>query len=607
MNSIRLKLILVVSIITISSFATVLVSNLYIVKEEKRSSIETSNSQVSELVSRSVITQIAEYRRDLSYILKGKLSNPEYEIEKEFYPDYIWVQVFDWDGNSLYEWSDEERLSKEQVPLSRLIGKRKQDQLFSQAKQVLSRNKDWMLISSTVHPFMPSFLLVSPFETDGSEASQYVVLAEIFAEPLYNQIQARKGQELALIDSNQNILLSTQPNWDPSQIILKNADEVQAIKDLKVGEHSQKTLSYRDRESQLTWFYKFQNGTGLSLILQEPVSNLTASQKRVQFQSALVGIAILIIAINLIVIFASRITSPLKKLIESMTKVGKGEFKTTIKVKTKDEIGQLANVFNRMIQSLEMRDKEIEKAKEKLIQSEKMSAFGQMSAGIAHEVKNPLAGILGYAQIAKKKLEDRPELQAHMEIIEKETTRCKEIVENLMKFARQEKASMQRIDLNKTVQDSVRLVEHQISVSGIKIVQMFALEGNPIFVKGNANQIQQVMLNLMLNAQHAMENKGTLTVSTHYDEKNNRMMIVVSDTGCGMPADVQARIFEPFYTTKGVGKGTGLGLSVSLGIIKDHKGIIDIDSEPGQGTSFTISIPCDEKATEKPEGKVNVA
>jgi signal transduction histidine kinase len=132
---------------------------------------------------------------------------------------------------------------------------------------------------------------------------------------------------------------------------------------------------------------------------------------------------------------------------------------------------------------------------------------------------------------------------------------------------------------------------------------MYALDGEPIFIKGNTNQIQQVMLNLMLNAQHAMESKGTLSVSTHCDERNQRVMITISDTGCGMSPEVQSRIFEPFYTTKGVGKGTGLGLSVSLGIIKDHQGSIEVDSQIGVGSTFTVFLPLDENALAKGESK----
>jgi signal transduction histidine kinase len=128
---------------------------------------------------------------------------------------------------------------------------------------------------------------------------------------------------------------------------------------------------------------------------------------------------------------------------------------------------------------------------------------------------------------------------------------------------------------------------------------MFALEGGAIWLKGNSNQLQQVLMNLLLNAQQAMENKGTITVSTHYSPETQKVLVMISDTGPGMTEEVKSRIFEPFFTTKGVGKGTGLGLSVSIGIIKDHGGTIEVDSTIGKGTTFTISLPCDENQSQE--------
>ncbi|PIR22932.1 MAG: hypothetical protein COV44_05355 [Deltaproteobacteria bacterium CG11_big_fil_rev_8_21_14_0_20_45_16] len=603
--SLRTKLILVVALITIVSFVSVLVSNLRLVKADKEESLRQSNRQVSELVAKFVISQIGEYRRGLNYIYDSWSENPEFALQAEYFPDYAWVTIVDWTGKPVFEWENTKALQKSGISSHKLLGKRNKDSLFSEVRQVLSKSDDWLFFNSTVDPLMPTFLLGSEVSSETDDI-RYVALAEIFADSLYKQVQSRDGQELMLIDSHQNLLLSTREGWDPSKIILSDDQTLEIVKALNVGEERLELIEPLQMEEQLSYMKKFKAGQGLTLILQEPYKNLTAGHKKIQWQSGIVGLIVLIFVINVIIFMAHRFTSPLRKLSDLMTLVGKGEFSGRVDVKSNDEVGKLAKGFNRMLHDLSERDGELNRAKQKLIQSEKMSAFGQMSAGIAHEVKNPLAGILGYAQMAKKKLEDRPEVFNYMEIIEKETTRCKEIVENLMRFARQEKANLQKIDINKAVQDSVRLVEHQITVSGIKIVQVYALEGKPIFVNGNMNQIQQVMLNLMLNAQHAMESKGTLSVSTHFDEVHKQVMIMISDTGCGMSAEVQARIFEPFFTTKGVGKGTGLGLSVTIGIIKDHKGNIDVDSTEGKGTTFTISLPAfgaDEGEAETEEKK----
>lgn len=590
--SLRAKLILVVVLIVFVSFATLVVTNMRLLTEDKQQSLLQSNRRISGLVSRFVMGQVGEYRRDLQNIFNAWKSDESFQLSENFFPDLIWLEIIDWNGNSVYEWSHDTLLFENNLSSRRLMGKRNRDSLFSEVKQVFSRNDQWLMLNSTVDPFLPSFLLATPLSNEKNEAGvRFVVLAEFRADPLIRQISSREGQKLYLIDSHRNILVSTAESWDASQFVFDHPESLEILANIEFGEEQSRLLEFGKKGKQLTFFKKFSEGKGISLILQEPYTELLAAQKRIQIQSSIVAFIVLIFVINIIIFMAHRFTGPLKRLTGLMKKVGKGQFKGSVKVDSNDEIGQLAKVFNKMLQDLVAREEEVGRAKQKLIQSEKMSAFGQMSAGIAHEVKNPLAGILGYAQMAKKKLEDRPELMNYMAIIEKETTRCKEIVENLMKFARQEKASLQKIDINKTVQDSLRLVEHQITVAGVKINQAFAQEGKPIFINGNANQIQQVMLNLMLNAQHAMENKGTLSVSTHYDETQQKVLILISDTGCGMSQEVMERIFEPFYTTKSVGKGTGLGLSVSLGIIKDHKGDIEVDSAEGRGTTFTINLP----------------
>ena len=220
----------------------------------------------------------------------------------------------------------------------------------------------------------------------------------------------------------------------------------------------------------------------------------------------------------------------------------------------------------------------------------KMGAFGQMSAGIAHEVKNPLAGILGYAQLSKRKLDEENPARKYLDIIEKETKRCKEIIENLMKFARQESSTFEPFVVNQAVRDAIALVDHQVSINGVKIERNIAEDAAMPTVVGNANQIQQVLTNLMLNAQHAMEEGGTLTITTSANG-GDHALIEVADTGSGIEKEHLEKIFEPFFTTKEAGKGTGLGLAVSYGIIRDHKGDIKVDSEVGKGTTFKIMLP----------------
>lgn len=602
MKSLRFKLILVVLGIALISVLAVLISSIVIVRDGQRETVQASDRQVSDLLSRSVLSQLSDYRNKLNFIYDAWKLNADFKVDKNLFPDFLWLKVTDVsDGKGLLEWMDEARLKEWDLSPELVLGRKKSGDLFEEVKYSFRKVGDWYVYNSTIQPLHPTFLLVSAFGEPGKEDMTHIAFAEIHAEKLFSSVKSKKGQQLILVDSHQNILLSTAEGWDPSDVVFADQGVMNVLKDLKEGQSVFKTFDYPHRDSQATSIYKFKDAGGVGIVLQTSEALMREAEGRIQTLSLLAAFVVMLIAVNLLILFANSITSPLTQLMKMMEKVGRGEFTGKIVVKSKDEIGRLAAMFNKMLVDLKTREQEVESAKSRLVQSEKMSAFGQMSAGIAHEVKNPLAGILGYAQMSKKKLPSDSPIQAYLDIIEKETVRCKEIVENLMKFARQEKAAMSRIDVNKAVKDSIRLVEHQIGISGIKLVQMYALEGAPIWLKGNSNQLQQVMMNLLLNAQQAMENRGTITVSTHYSPESGKVIVMVSDTGPGMTEEVKQRIFEPFFTTKGVGKGTGLGLSVSIGIIKDHNGTIEVDSAVGKGTTFTISLPVEQDQTQQPE------
>ena len=218
---------------------------------------------------------------------------------------------------------------------------------------------------------------------------------------------------------------------------------------------------------------------------------------------------------------------------------------------SRDEIGDLADSFNQMAEELNIREMALKEAQSALIQSEKMAAFGQLGAGIAHEVKNPLAGILGLAQLSLRKTGKNSPHTKNLMMIETETKRCKTVIENLLKFARQEKVTFERIEINQVVEEATAMIAHQLGIHNIKIEKQ--LEPNLPQIVGNANQITQVLLNLMINAQQAMERKaGVVAVTTRrYNAANVELQ--VGDTGSGIPQDLQAKVFEPFFTTKPVG------------------------------------------------------
>jgi signal transduction histidine kinase len=326
---------------------------------------------------------------------------------------------------------------------------------------------------------------------------------------------------------------------------------------------------------------------GLWSVVQIPKARAFEAARRLVARSLAIAGVVCAAALGLVFLFASSMTRSLVALTRATEQIGQGQFHVSIPVSGGGEIGALSARFKRMTDELAAREVALQEANKRLVESEKMTAIGQLGAGIAHEVKNPMTSIRGYAQMGLRKVPEGSPLHGYFITIERETGRSLEILKNLLRFARQETAEMSLIDLHAVAADTIRLVTHQLAMRKVEVVSRVGDE--PIQIQGNANQMEQVLLNLMMNAGDAMEKGGTVTVTTDVDGGSAR--IRVADTGTGIPPEVVGRIFEPFFTTKPVGKGTGLGLSVSYGIVKEHKGEITVQSKRGEGTTFTILIP----------------
>jgi len=236
-------------------------------------------------------------------------------------------------------------------------------------------------------------------------------------------------------------------------------------------------------------------------------------------------------------------------------------------------------------------EKELQETQVRLLQAEKMASLGSLSAGVAHEINNPLGGILIYASLLLEEFEE--EKDAKVEDLRKivmEASRCKEIVKSLLEFGRQTESKFELLDINKAIIDGLFFLENQVLFHDISIVKKLDTSIPPI--EGNPNQLKQVFMNMMVNAAEAMtDKKGTLTITTGKSTDMLSVLIAFQDTGMGIPKKVQPRIFEPFFTTKEIGKGTGLGLSTSYGIIQSHHGTIEVESKVNTGTVFTIVLP----------------
>ncbi len=249
---------------------------------------------------------------------------------------------------------------------------------------------------------------------------------------------------------------------------------------------------------------------------------------------------------------------------------------------------------------------ERKQTEEELIRSEKLASVGQLAAGVAHEVNNPLAGILVYIKLLLKRYGQNQlqneKTKEQLEKIERETERCSRIIKNLLDFSRQTEATFRPVDINKVIEATFSIVGHQISLENIKLKKELGRYLPPIM--GDFDQIQQALMNIVLNAAQAMPSGGDLTVTTSVAigvkisrSIKDALRIDISDTGVGISKENLNRLFTPFFTTKEKGKGVGLGLSVVHGIIERHHGKIEIESNPGTGTTFSIylGITDDEK------------
>lgn len=245
-------------------------------------------------------------------------------------------------------------------------------------------------------------------------------------------------------------------------------------------------------------------------------------------------------------------------------------------------------IFTDLRPRLQM-EKKLEETHLQLVSSEKMASLGKLAAGIAHEINNPLGGILIYSSLLMEDLPEEDPKRQDLGRIVQEAGRCKEIVKSLLEFARQTEPKREPIDINRAITDGLFFLENQALFHNIRITKR--LDPSLPWVTGNAGQLKQVFMNIIINAAEAMHGSGELTITTFSSTGRTSVFVEFTDTGEGIPEENLSRIFEPFFTTKDVGKGTGLGLATSYGIIESHGGKIGVKSTVGEGTTFTIELP----------------
>jgi two-component system NtrC family sensor kinase len=324
-------------------------------------------------------------------------------------------------------------------------------------------------------------------------------------------------------------------------------------------------------------------------------------------------------------IFIRRVVDrPLKELQAGTQKLSEGGLGYQIELHSQDQIGDLAESFNIMSLQLraaneelvswgrtleervEQKTSELRRAHDEVLHVETMASVGKMAAVVAHEINNPLSGILTYSKLLKKWVdkdqvsgEKKQEAQQCLDLISSESRRCGELVRNLLSFSRQSPINVQPTDINRVVEQCTMLLRPNLKIAAIDLHTTLA-DGLPR-LHCDPSQIEQVLLAVIVNAADAMPKGGNLWIDSRLCDDGSHVALTVRDDGSGIPPDVLPKIFEPFVTTKENGHGTGLGLAVSRGIVERHSGKISVESEVGKGTTVTITLPVPDRPGPKPE------
>jgi two-component system, NtrC family, sensor kinase len=319
-------------------------------------------------------------------------------------------------------------------------------------------------------------------------------------------------------------------------------------------------------------------------------------------------VSVIILSFLLLLLLTRVVNRPVGRLLAATKKAADGNLDQTVSIGSHDELGDLSDSFNNMITELKRsrdaieewtqtlehrvqeRTQELQRVQDQLVHAGKMAALGELAAGVAHEINNPLTGVLTFSSLLLKKVDENHPWKKDLDTIVQQTSRCRNIVKGLLDFARQRKPDKRQWDIHQLLEKTLTLLEKQAPFQNIRIVKEFSPGLPMLFV--DADQIQQVFMNILLNAADAMSGSGgSLTIRTGH--RNGLVEVAFTDTGYGIPKEHLPKLFDPFFTTKQTGKGTGLGLAISYGIIQSHGGDIKVESEAGKGSTFRIRLPLD--------------
>ncbi len=584
--SIRYQVLaLMVAIVTVAILAFVyLASNLF--TRDKIAYIYDLNSSLANTVSEEVRASVGSLADKLRYFAEAEaasapVADPDRAARALFATDADVLSLEVWERKSTgfdrtYRYVDPARLASLNLTEDDLVESRKHLSIPFDA--VLSER---VVLQNASIPPDSALLSLATAASDGAR----VIVAEIRPDRLLRIFGHSSLYRVYLVDGRGNIVAHPEAHLVVNR---SNVAALPVVRDAVEGKLARGVREFATPSGPMIGAFARVGLGRLAVIAEVPRAEALRASDELISRSTLFALGVVFLAILASIYFSRRLTAPLRRLEHATTALARGDNSVAVPVDVGNEIGSLAVAFNHMKQELADRQARLSEAHTQLAQSEKLSAIGEISASIVHEVKNPMVGIIGFAQMGQA-VEDQAELKEYFKLIESHAWRANEVLQDLLKFARLEKPEMEPLDPNIVVQGAVRLVEHQLQMKRVRLTTQYQ-ERLPR-VMGNANQLQQVLVNLMINAQHAMEEcaQRDLVVSTAAED--GAVALTVRDSGTGMTEDVKNKLFTPFFTTKQGGKGTGLGLSVTQRIIRQHRGEIEVQTEVGKGTTFYVRLP----------------
>jgi signal transduction histidine kinase len=492
------------------------------------------------------------------------------------------------------------------VHSSRTAGDLAQEEAFLRqipAREAIAHGFPVLSPAFTVGDGQPRAALAFPVKGRGGRSWVVGVLLDLesFHERLEYVAGATGGA--AVLDADGRVLLSSGVLSAPDSA----ADREAVVRFRAAGGRAGEYLG-ASGESILAAYAPVPGDAGWGLFVRLPAAQAFAEVSQLR-KTALAGSLVSLGAFLLIAwLFVRGVTRGLTQIDVAARELGRGNLAMRVPVRGSDEVAHVSATLNQVGAELESararlerwneelraeveaRTLEVKEAQARLLQSNKMAAIGQLGAGVAHEINNPLTGVLGYAQLllSMKKADD-PD-HATLEKVEHLAKRCREITHNLLRFSQQrESPDFQEVELNEVMRDTLSMVEGQVREAGVTL-ELTPADPSPV-VRGDPGHLTQVLLSLVTNARVACMGRQDPRITIKTGCRGEEAFLEVSDTGKGIPPEIQPRIFEPFFTTKDVWSNVGLGLSVSYRIVKEHGGDIQVESQVGEGSTFTVKLP----------------